>query len=402
MARHYSDWLAAFIDHAKHGEAPTHMYFWTGVSAIAGALQRKVWIDQAYFTWHPNFYIILVAPPGIVSKSTTAGIGMELLRGVPGTNFGPNIITWQALVTAFAAATNMFEDKAGVWHTQSAMTLESSELGTLLNPQDKQQVDLLVELWDGKKGAYKKETKSNGGDTVENPWINLIACTTPSWIAGNFPEYMIGGGFTSRCIFVYASEKRHLVAYPYRNVPEGFDRRKIHLTEDLCEISKLVGEMKITADAEQWGEDWYKRHYASRPATLDGEQFGGYLARKQTHMHKLAMILSASAGDSLQISVENLSTAADMLTDLEPDMAHVFGRIGRSDVTGHIDRLTGFVERHGKVTYAEAYRFVHSFFPSMREFDDVMAGCIKAGIFRLINDSGVISVEYNPAMKKAG
>ena len=66
MTRIHNDWLSAFLDYTQFGEAPKHMYFWAGVSAIAGALRRKVWIDQAYFRWYPNFYICLVAPPGIV------------------------------------------------------------------------------------------------------------------------------------------------------------------------------------------------------------------------------------------------------------------------------------------------------------------------------------------------
>jgi len=81
------------------------MHFWTGVSTLAGALRRKVWVDMGYFKWFPNFYIILVAPPGIVSKSTTAGIGMSLLRQVPDIQFGPDVITWQALVQSFAEST---------------------------------------------------------------------------------------------------------------------------------------------------------------------------------------------------------------------------------------------------------------------------------------------------------
>lgn len=220
--RNYADWLTAFMDYASYGEAPRHLYFWTGVSAIAGALRRKVWIDQAYFKWFPNFYIILVAPPGIVSKSTTAGIGMSLLRKVPGIKFGPDVVTWPALVSAFADATEGFE-YGGAIHTMSALTLESSEFGNLLNPQDKDMVDLLVALWDGKPGTFEKKTKHSGNDTIENPWINLIACTTPSWIAGNFPEYMIGGGFTSRCIFVYADQKAKYVAYPGLRVPKNLE-----------------------------------------------------------------------------------------------------------------------------------------------------------------------------------
>ena len=91
--RNYADWLKAYLKYAEATEAPQHMHFWSGVSAVAGALRRKVWIDQAYFKWYPNFYIVLVAPPGIVSKSTTVGIAMDLLRKVPGIHFGPDVVT---------------------------------------------------------------------------------------------------------------------------------------------------------------------------------------------------------------------------------------------------------------------------------------------------------------------
>ncbi|MEM5734298.1 hypothetical protein AAEI00_21825, partial [Shewanella algae] len=73
-----------------------------------GALRRKVWIPQGYFNWYCNMYIVMVAPPGIVAKSTTTNIAMQLLRRVPGIKFGPDIVTWQALVTAFADANESF------------------------------------------------------------------------------------------------------------------------------------------------------------------------------------------------------------------------------------------------------------------------------------------------------
>ena len=282
--RHYDNWISAFMEYASFSEAPKHMHFWTAVSTMAGALRRQVWIDMAYFRWFPNFYIILVAPPGIVSKSTTAGIGMSLLRKVPDIKFGPDVVTWQALVTAFAESTNSYELQ-GEFHAQSAITIESSEFGNLLNPQDKEMVDLLVSLWDGKQGAFEKKTKGSGNDVIENPWINLIACTTPSWIAGNFPEYMIGGGFTSRCIFVYAEKKAKYVAYPSEFVPTDMRERAQKLVEDLCQISLLKGEYKLTNDAREWGRAWYETHYAAKHIHLDDERFGGYLARKQTHNH---------------------------------------------------------------------------------------------------------------------
>lgn len=396
-SRHHSDWLAAFMDYAKYGEAPKHMYFWAGASAIAGALRRRVWIDQAYFRWHCNMYVILVAPPGIVSKSTTSGMAMNLLRQVPGVNFGPDVVSWQALVEAFGESTEGF-DHQGEIHAMSPLTLESSEFGNLVNPQDKDMIDLLVSLWDGKQGSFEKRTKHSGNDSVENPWINLIACTTPSWIAGNFPEYMIGGGFTSRCIFVYADKKAQFVAYPGLVTPKDLKLQEQRLVEDLTSISKLTGEFKLTPSAIAWGEAWYHAHYTTPNPHLEIDRFGGYIARKQVHIHKLAMILSASEGSSLLITPEHLATASTMITDLEPEMSMVFNQIGKSEASAYVDKLIWFVEAKGKVEYQEAYRYVHSYFPSIRDFEDLMLGAVKAGFIRVTHEG---SRTYLLSAKKA-
>lgn len=366
------------MEYASFSEAPKHMHFWTAVSTLAGALRRRVWIDMAYFRWHPNFYVILVAPPGIVSKSTTAGIGMSLLKKVPDIKFGPDVVTWQALVTGFAESTMSYEWE-GEFHAMSALTIESSEFGNLLNPQDKEMVDLLVSLWDGKPGAFEKKTKGSGCDSVENPWINLIACTTPAWIAGNFPEYMIGGGFTSRCVFVYAEKKAKLVAYPDDAVPMDFRKTAQMLVDDLSQISQLVGAYKLDDKAKVWGNLWYQNHYEAKHLHLDDDRFGGYLARKQTHIHKLAMILAAAESDRLVITAEHLAIADQMVTDLEPDMQFVFSKIGKSEDAIYAERLIWYVTKRGGCLYQEAYRFVHSHFPKLQDFEAIITGAIRSG-----------------------
>jgi hypothetical protein len=172
MARHHSDWLEAFVRYGESSEAPISMLFWTGVATVAGALRRRVWIDQAYFQWIPNFYVIIVAPPGIVAKSTTSAIGMRLLRSVPGVKFGPDVVTWQALAQSFSTALQFVMMPDGMNHGMSALMIESSELGTFLNPSDREMVDFLVTLWDGKKGAIEKLTKTQGKDIIENPCLD--------------------------------------------------------------------------------------------------------------------------------------------------------------------------------------------------------------------------------------
>ena len=341
---------------------------------------------MAYFKWYPNHYIIFVAPPGIVSKSTTVSIAMDLLRKIPGINFGPDIVTWPALVTAFASASEAFE-LDGEFLTQCALTLESSEFGNLVNPADRDMIDLLITLWDAKTGALKKMTKGSGNDVIENPWINLVACTTPSWIAGNFPEHIIGGGFTSRCLFVYTDKKDKLVAYPHLSVPQGIQDTAARLSADLEHISKnLIGSYKLAPEALEWGKLWYERHFTKPPAELEGDdRFGGYLARKQTHIHKLAMVLAASQRDELIITAEDLSLANTMVTDLEQDMPKVFSKIGKNQQAIQVDRFIAFVKAKPEgVPYATAYQFVHSHFPDARNIEGIFTGAIRAGLVEIV------------------
>lgn len=375
--RKFADWLQAYIDYASYGEAPRRFYFWSGVSTLAGALQRKVWIDQKRFMWYPNFFIVMVAPPGVATKSTTADVGGRLLAQVPDVRFGPNNITWQALVSNFAAARIDFAYN-GMYYPMSAVTLIARELGSLLNPKDPDLINLLIELWDGSV-KYDKETKTSGNDSIICPWINVIGCTTPGWIADNIPIQALRGGFISRCVFLYADEKEKVVPYVDEAIP--FDEAAVTfaLVHDLQRISELVGPITISEKARIWGRAWYIRLWEEAKTSFDDDQIMGFISRKQTHMHKLAMVLSASRGDSLIIDLEDLVLAERMLTDVEGDMNKVFAAVGKSEIAMQAERFIGFVKKRQVVDYQEAYRFIHAYFPDAHDFEGIMNGAIRSG-----------------------
>lgn len=393
--RRLKNWLQSFVQYASIGEAPLKMYFWTGISTVAGALRRRVWVDQPHYQWTPNCYVILVAPPGIISKSTTANVGMNLLRKVPGINFGPKVITWQKLVEDMAKGREeVLNPEDGAYYPMSCMTIPVGELGTFLDPSNRDMVDVLVDLWDGQVGSFDKATKSSGSDTIENPWINILACTTPDWLAGNFPEYMIGGGFTSRCIFVFGKKKRQLVAYPGDHIPPGFQKLQEDLIHDLELISLMVGDYKLDSEAKEWGKHWYENHWNSKHKNLPLEQFGGYLARKQTHIHKVAMIMAASESDELILYKRHLIDASEMVDSLEDDMPYVFDKIGRSAETQILNNLVEYVFAHGAVPEAELFRIM-SRKCTIKDYNDILQSAIKAGFVTAVQAGD------NPLMIKA-
>jgi len=390
--RKLKNWIQSYMKYSSYSESPDKFHFWTAVGTIAGALQRHVWIECGYWQWVPNFYIIFVAPPGIVAKSTTMGIGVNLLRKVPKVNFGPDACTWQVLVQELAKSGQVFTDpNTSKFEKQSAMTICAGELGTFLDPKNGEMVDALVSLWDGQKGPWRKATKTQGNDEIINPWINMMGCTTPAWISGSFPDYMIGGGFTSRTVFVYADKKRQFVAYPHLTMKPDQGQLEEDLIHDLCEINKMAGEMRLTEDAIALGEAWYHDFHTKRPSHLDNDQFEGYIARKQTHIHKLAIILSAVRDDDLWITPEDLEQAIAITTTLESDMPKVFGKIGQSQSGKHTQFIRRLLYTHGKIEQTQLYNLCFKTM-TVKEYEDSVKSLVKAGKCQLKQEAGKVYI----------
>lgn len=356
MARYFPNWLQAYTQFTEQLEAPTNVHFFSGVSAVASALNRKVWFDMGHFQWRPNFYIIVVGKAGLVNKSTSIGVAMDLLREVPGIHIGPSSITWQALIQHMGQVTEQV-DIGGEFHTQSCLSFVASELGTLIDFHNREMIDVLVDLWDGKTGSWDKMTKLSGKESIVNPWISLIAGTTPTWLAANVPESAIGGGFTSRCVFIYGREKRHLMAYPTDCIPPEHAEFKRRLISDLEHITLNVkGEYKLSTDAKIYGQTWYVNLWTKPPEHLQGPRFEGYLARKQTHLHKLAMVFAAAQRDELIITLDDFLQAQGMLDSLEDDMILALDKVGRSESSLQMDMIIDYVRRNGKVTQQDIVR----------------------------------------------
>ena len=395
--RNFSNWLQAYTEFTLQSESPLSFHFWSGVAAIAGALRRKVWIDEVIFKWTPNFYIVLVGPPGIAAKSTSMDLALDLLRDIEGVSFGPDSVTWQALGDALDAAKTLapvgVDEKGDTLHLPMAcITCAISELGTFLRPDDKDLVNVLTDLWDGKFRPWRRRTRQQGEVLIENPWINMIGCTTPSWIRENIPESMIGGGLVSRIIFVYGDQKRKLMSHPSRFIDRAaFAEAREKLVEDLAQIAELAGEYRLDDDAFAFDDEQYQKHWTEpRPLHMASDRYSGYFARKQTMVNKLAMIIAASKRNEMIITLEDMQWAHRMINAIESDMSRVFQAIGLSDTAKQVYELIVFVRAHGEIPRRELLRQM-SLTMSAREFKDATETAIAAGyVKQFMRDGQVI------------
>jgi len=398
MARVFANWLKAYMDYTRDSESPSSFHFWTGVSSLAGALRRRVWIDMKKFQWTPNFYIILVGPPGIAAKSTSISMGMSLLSQIRGVKFGPESMTWQKLARSLSDAIEYveFTDLSGARDrvAMSCLTVQISELGTFMRYDDEQLLSFLIRMWDGQKDKFRHETVGSGVVEIDNPWLNFIGATTPSWLRTNFPENMITGGLTSRIVFVYGDKKRKLIPYPDAVIPDAqYKQLRADLISDLTEIASLSGPYRLSSFARDWGEAWYADHNNPdlRPQHLASERFGSYLARKQTHLHKFAIVLAAAKRSQLIIEEDDLVEADQILTMNEQDMLRVFDSIGAVQQSSHINEIVSTVKFYGFMTTRLLWSksMAHM---SLREFEEAVKAAVHGRLLEVTtqnNQSGV-------------
>lgn len=404
--RHFPHWLKAYCDYTQASESPLAFHFWTGVSCVAAVMKKRVWRDELIFKWTPNFYIILVAPAGIASKSTSLSLGYDLLRQAKNAKnqelvqFGPDSMTWHGLGKRFEKAAGYEEYTTGTGSLQrvlmSPLTCSISELGTFLRPDDSGLVSFLTDVWDGKDRPFDHGTKDSGDIKIENPWLNIIGATTPEWMQENYPPGLLSQGLGSRTIFVYADTKRQLTAYPSRvtKAPDHV-QKAVHLIEDLQAIGKLGGPYELTPEAYKWGEDWYCKHHTGRSTHVASSRYSGYLARKQTHMHKLAMVLAASQRDTLEITQSDLEEAETLLSTTEQSMIKVFESVGLIDEAKHIAEVVQFVRAYKFITVKELYRLCHNIM-AQRDFNAALRSALEGDLLEVARVSGVVGVSPKP------
>lgn len=359
------------MDYTEDTEAPANFHMWTGMITLSGAIQRKVWIDLAHFQWVCNLYVLLVGEPGIVTKSTSIRIGRNLLRGVKGFHQGPDSVTWQALLDSFGEASHSFK-VAGGDMVQSPLSLFIAEVGNFLDPTNREAMDLLTDMWDGQATTFTRRTRLSGVSEIVNPWLNFIGCTTPTWIQNNFSSDLVGGGFASRLIVVYGDKKKKLIAYPGISAGGLKVEMEAGLTEDLRHIARLQGPMTLTPGAIKWGEKWYAELQEGLGKGIISRRAAGYYARKQTHLHKLAMLYSISSRDDLIITEEELIAANGVLNFVEKDINRVLDNITNRQVAARNAMEIIQVLRSGeRLTETDLFGYLWTFM-SKKDFDTAL------------------------------
>jgi len=194
-----------------------------------------------------------------------------------------------------------------------------------LGYQNNAMISALCDWYDCDR-KWKYENISRQTEEIVGVWVNLIGATTPDLIRMCMPIEMIGGGLSSRIIYVVEDRKGRSEPCP-QTTPEETEL-KINLIQDLEKISMMSGKFRYSADFVSAWSDWYIQNDLNPPDM--GKHFNGYLGRRATHVMKLAMIYAAAQSNEMIVTVPNLQRAIATICEVEGNMKNVFKGVGKN------------------------------------------------------------------------
>lgn len=347
MARELPNWLDAYLEYSDNTESPISYHVWCGLSAIAGALQRKVYIKWGHEIIYPNLYVVLIGPSGRTRKGTALGIAKSLLKQVPGITIAPESSSGKqsTILVMKRAGLDFVDPTDGKTKRHCSVTAFSEELSVFLGQGDIAYLSSLTDWYDS-KDDWEYETVGRGKDSIKGVCLNLVGGTAPDWIQSMLPHEAIGGGFTSRIIFIVEEAKRKIV--PEHTMTEREHDLHDMLIRDLERIAKLTGEITMSQEAKELYVKWYIQQNKDTEAgkvAVDDPRFAGYNERRATHLRKLLLVTCASRSDELVIAPEDFHTAIHLLEGAEVSMHKTFGGFGKSRTSDATETIKNYLEK---------------------------------------------------------
>lgn len=333
-------------------EVPALFHLWCSISALAAVAQRKVWMDSGHFKVAPNMYIVLDAAPGF-GKDTAMGIIKDtILPQVPEVVSKSDSITKEAICKVMKENIKPHQllkplRNGDVAISHSSLTIFATEMSVLIKRGDKDFVGFLCGLFNT-TGNFQYTTKTKGEDFLVNPFLNILACTTPDWIARNIAEDVMEGGLSARTIFVVGTQKRRLNHAP-RISTEGFLARD-RVIARLKEIVFLGGEFTIDNSADDAYKAWYYPYYGTPPKN---PKMQGFWERKKIFIQKLAMLISLSEKNDLVVTGTDIEKAISILDMTEPCIEAALAGVGRNELSPIGERIFAQIRSLKEISVAD-------------------------------------------------
>jgi len=342
--------IKAFMDYCEETEVPAIFAAWSAVSTLSATLGRSCFIDQGHYQIYPNMYIVLVAGSGLCRKSTAIAIANKLLKGIkPKVEIFAQKCTPEALIKGLADAhLDVNEKTNNILVRDGEGILIADELSTLIdsNAFRNGMIPLLTSLWDSPE-KFEYHTKKDGVQSIDKCCLSLFGGSTIDWIKTAVPVEAIGGGFTSRVIFVFRKHPEKLRLRTKTTEKELIIKGNI--LHDLHELRNLEGEFVLSEDAWKLCETEYERFAKNNPFK-NLSYLDGYCSRRHVNLFKMSLLNCAQRLEDKRIIAADVSQALKLLNLTEKHMPEVLKAIASHETGANAEYVLTFIKKHTEVS----------------------------------------------------
>jgi len=361
-------WLGSYLLYSQEDEAPLAYHFWVGAALLGAACRRNLFLDWGNHLVWPNYYLLVVGPPGC-KKSAAIDTGVDIINRENAlieeqdpdypqdlrVKVMPNNTTPEMFLNILKSqlAVDRREEDAKPRHTDAVALLANDEMVTLLgksNFHSDKMVQILTGLY-GCPSHWEDAAITRGEFILRNIAITVIGGWTPEGIRTSVTREMFGGGFMSRCHFVERKRSGKLfwkAGYQDPIVANNLAKQLVYLTK------ARPAAMNLSKAAEKWYEEFYEKH--SRVAAVD-YTMKNYMVRKPSHLLKMSIVLTLSKDPYERIiGVDTLVLALKIMEAEQKRLPDMFNEFGATDTSLLVDYVYGII----------AYHFTHTRSPISR------------------------------------
>jgi hypothetical protein len=340
--RQERSWVDTLLDFTDHIGAPVVFRRWAAISAIAGALERKVWIQSQREKIFPNLYVFLAGPPG-TGKTRALMACRRVWEGLGTHHVSQLSLTKAAFIDTLAKAKKQI--RASGHYEIHSLLVAIPELGVLLPGYDSEFMNTLTHLYDCLPYSESRRTNKEGPLSIENTVVNLIACTTPGFLVNAMPVGAWNEGFMSRVTIIYndATINKPFGLLDEETVGDDPHLRAVLQTE-MKRISDLEGRIGWTSEAAKLAEHFNELEFKDEtefPAPAHPRLLH-YNTRRPVHFLKLCLISSVDRG-ALEIDTLDCHRARDWMLEAEKTMPEIFHQMASGGDSQTINDCWHFV-----------------------------------------------------------
>ena len=357
-----------------------------GALALLSVLLGSKWKDKT--GQHANLYLISVGGPGS-GKAAPIRVVQDVLNDCNASKLWTGKTTSDS---AIASCMKTCPTKLFIWD-EFGKFLQKTKMAYGGGPLNSVQ-DAMLELWaPGKVWKQKTYSDSSHNKEIDNPFMSLLAATTPQTLWAGFDESNLVDGFSARLLVFVEPNYAPLIERERQDVPESIlapARWWLRFTENQGDMKAVHPGCRVIPDGEG-ASDIFKAMAQHVDSNHKDEVACAQWARAPEKARRLAMLYACSRDQEAPIVDRAAANWGCQVVEIATTqfLKHARREIGGSDHAAQKwRRILSFIVAESKQKRVVTRRqILRKFSIPVSEADKILTAMLEARQIALVKGS---------------